>query len=131
MEFEFTNNESVINFTLTKIFDNTGDYEFCVNIKSGRFIISNKYICVSKNNFIDFYNKLNECYNKLNNEVKTNFEYDTDIILNICFKKIGHVNIVCDVFDGPTYGNKCHIVFETDQTCIKQTIEQLKMIIEG
>ena len=129
MEFQLKNNESYIKFFLVNFFDDTKDYEFCVDVKCGSMSVLNKSVYANKKELDLFYNGLKQIYSDLHGELKTNFEYDTDIIVKIECTRSGHLRIVCDVHDGPTFGNKLHIEFETDQTYIKETLDEIKEIL--
>ena len=97
MEFTIENAKSHINMHLTKIYEDTDDFEFCLNVKCGCFVIKDKIIYTSRIDLINFYKKLNECFVNLNGEIKSEFEYDEDIIIYLTFDKLGKVKISCDV----------------------------------
>lgn len=129
MNFSIKNENNFIKFEKVDFYDDSQDYEFIVNAKCESFIIQNKTIWVNKNEFLNFYKKMQSCYENLKGELVSEFEYDTDIKLKLSFNELGHVVVECDFFSYGGYTCKCHIEFGTDQTFIAETLKEIKEIL--
>ena len=130
MKFVLKNENCNIQFEFNKFFDDSQDFEFNVNAKSGCFIVQNKIVWVHKNDLFNFYKKLQDCYDKLQGEVESKFEYDEEIKLKLSFNKLGQVKVECAFFDYSEFSGKCYMEFVTDQTFIAESLKELKEILK-
>ena len=130
MKFVIKSENAFIECDYVKFYEDSQDFEFIVNSKSGNFIIENKTVWAHKNELLNFYKQLQECYDKLQGEVESEFEYDEEIKLKLSFNKLGQVRVECDFFDYSEFSGKCHIEFGTDQTFIAETLKELKEILK-
>ena len=130
MKFTIKNENSFIEFKDVKYLDDSQDFQFFINSKCGNFVIENKIAWVNKNELLNFYKQLQYCYENIHGEVESNFEYDEEIKIKISFKNLGQVYVECEFFEYGEYQQKCHIEFQTDQTFILQTLNELKEILD-
>lgn len=130
MNFTIRNENSFIEFRNDKFYEDSQDFEFCVDAKCGNFVIENKIVWAHKNELLNFYKQLQDCYNKLKGEVESEFEYDEEMKVKLSFNNLGQVDVECDFFEYSEYQQKCHIEFGTDQTFILQTLNELKEILK-
>ena len=127
--FKIDNLNNFVKFELLEFSNECQEFKFLVNIECGSFIIKDKIVYVYKQELVNFYNQLEQCYDKVSGEVISEFEYDEDIKLKLTFAPNGGVAVNCNIFDYGANINKCFVEFETDQTFIKSSLEQIKIIL--
>ena len=127
--FKIDNLNNFVKFEILEFNSECQEFKFLVNIECGNFIIKDKIIYTYKQEFVNFYNLLQQCYDKVAGEVISKFEYEEDIKLKLSFTSNGNVIVNCEIFEYGINKCKCFIEFETDQTFIKSSLEQMKTLL--
>lgn len=129
-------NDNHIIIEFTKVFgfpektSHFGGYELqaSLKIKSGNFNLKSSYYTSTGELFM-FYEQLKKINEKVSG--KANYSsYEANLKLDIEYDKLGHVNVSGSFIENTFYNNKLSFEFETDQTFITQTINDLKVIVD-
>lgn len=132
---KLTNNEDYIEFLIDRYYaevesEADNSYNLIVNAKSA-FMNVKFYTYCFVQSFKRFYDKLLSAYKNLNGVViLDDLSYENDVNLKIIFENYGKISVECHIKSNDRYKNECNLYFETDQTFIKEFLEEIKIEFE-
>lgn len=118
--------DEVYDFPHTTCYWGGYDTRMVVEIKSGSFQVKSAFNS-STGEIYTFFKQLKEC----NNEVRGTARYDSyegNLTLITSYDYMGHVNIRGEFSDSLGL-NKLQFEFQTDQSFIKYTLDELELIV--
>lgn len=129
------NNEDYIEFLIDRYYTEVeseadNSYNLIINAKSA-FINVKFYTYCFVQSFKKFYCRLLNAYEKLNGiVVLDDLSYENDVNLKISFINYGRISVECHIKSNDRYKNECNLYFETDQTFIKEFLDEIKIEFE-
>lgn len=107
-----------------------GGYETqsTIEIKSNGFNVSSS-LYISTGDIYNFYTELLSCYDKVDGIAQLK-SYDLNLNLEVKFQKLGQVAIVGEFIEKTSITNSIRFQISSDQTFIKHTLDELKLIYE-
>ena len=99
------------------------DTESTVEIKSSNFSIKVS-LWVTTGNIYDFYQELKKCQDKLSGQASFR-SYENNLIFNVNYDSLGHAYISGEYSEYNDVNNTLKFGFHTDQTFIKESVDEL------
>ena len=104
------------------------DVKAGIEIKSGNFHVKSTFYS-STGEFYQFYERIKNCNKHLSGKVIYK-NYEENFFLIITYDNQGHVNISGTFSEENSYCNKLDYEFNTDQSFIRYTIEELELLVD-
>ena len=132
------NGEERIEITISEVygFPETTSYAGGYEFKGSLLICTGCFRAYSENYYsttgelYSFYSSLVKCYDSLKGRAKYCKMYEKDLEFELEMTKLGHATIIGEYTEYPHLPNKLVFQIDTDQTCIRYAIEELRQIEE-
>lgn len=107
------------------------DFEAALEIHSSFIDVSFCRYFAYVDGLLNFYDQLKTCYETLQGKAQYHPIYEADLVFELEMLPRGYVKVTGELHDNDMHdGNYVHFEFSMDQSYLKETVNQLKRIVD-